>query len=344
MKILILDYVKSGGGGTVISDYIMNQIKLDQDNKWIHITSGSSIGNDKNIVNIDLPWIKKSKVHRIIFEKFYLKRIIKNNNPDLIFSLQNLGVLNFKKQQILYVHQALPFTFNNLKIKLPIKDSIKMFILKKILIKHIKNANYIVVQTNYMKDLISKYNENIIVSTPKIYNNKRNSHISTTNLIYPLNAQVYKRFDLVLKIGRILKSFNKSYQIQLTLNGNENKSISSFKRQIKMENLNIKFIGKKTKNELKDLYKNNNLLFTSEVESLGLPILEAINFNCKILAYSRPFVEELTCNYKDIYLFNEDNINETVIEFINGVNNIRGGDFPHTSILLDDLKKLKICD
>src|SRR5699024_884861 len=217
-----------------------------------------------------------------------------------------------------------------------------MFILKKILIKHIKNANYIVVQTNYMKDLISKYNENIIVSTPKIYNNKRNSHISTTNLIYPLNAQVYKRFDLVLKIGRILKSFNKSYQIQLTLNGNENKSISSFKRQIKMENLNIKFIGKKTKNELKDLYKNNNLLFTSEVESLGLPILEAINFNCKILAYSRPFVEELTFNYKDIYLFNEDNINETVIEFINGVNNIRGGDFPHTSILLDDLKKLKI--
>lgn len=344
MKILILDYVKSGGGGTVISDYIMNQIKLDQDNKWIHITSGSSIGNDKNIVNIDLPWIKKSKVHRIIFEKFYLKRIIKNNNPDLIFSLQNLGVLNFKKQQILYVHQALPFTFNNLKVKLPIKDSIKMFILKKILIKHIKNANYIVVQTNYMKDLISKYNENIIVSTPKIYNNKRNSHISTTNLIYPLNAQVYKRFDLVLKIGRILKSFNKSYQIQLTLNGNENKSISSFKRQIKMENLNIKFIGKKTKNELKDLYKNNNLLFTSEVESLGLPILEAINFNCKILAYSRPFVEELTFNYKDIYLFNEDNINETVIEFINGVNNIRGGDFPHTSILLDDLKKLKICD
>ncbi|MEB8121489.1 glycosyltransferase [Staphylococcus xylosus] len=344
MKILVLDYVKSNGGGTVISDYILNQLKCDQNNKWIHITSRNPLDREKKLINFDFPWIKKSKIHRLIFEKFYLTKFIKRTNPDLIFSLQNIGVLNFKKQQILYVHQALPFTFNNLHAPIPIKDSVKMFILKKVMIKHIKKANFVIVQTNYMKNLIKKYNENIIVSTPKIYIDKRKSHIPTTNLIYPVNAQSYKRFDLVLKIARTFKSINQSFKIQLTLNGDENKNIIFFKRQVLNENLNIEFIGKKTVEDLECLYERNNLLFTSEVESLGLPILEAIHYNCKILAYDRPFVKELTCNYKDIYLFNEDNINETVIEFIKDINNIRNGDFPYTSNLLEDLKDLKIFD
>ncbi|MFZ8102660.1 hypothetical protein ACO1GT_14045, partial [Staphylococcus arlettae] len=91
MKILVLDYVKSNGGGTVLSDYILNQLKCDQNNKWIHITSRNPLDREKKLINFDFPWIKKSKIHRLIFEKFYLTKFIKRTNPDLIFSLQNIG-------------------------------------------------------------------------------------------------------------------------------------------------------------------------------------------------------------------------------------------------------------
>ncbi len=344
MKIIILDYVKNSGGGSTISDYILEEVEKDLNNEWLHLTSRTPSGNDKNKSNIDIPWIKKSRIHRIVFEKIVLKRIIRDYNPDLILSAQNLGVANYSKKQVLYVHQALPFTFNNLKIKLSYKDSLKMYVLKKLMIKHIKKADYIIVQTKYMKELIVKHNENIIISTPKIYTDKYNMHKSTENFIYPVNSQNYKRFDLVLKISRIFKKLNKQYKIYLTLQGNENKNISNLKKIVIDENLSILFIGKQTKKEIEELYKSCNLLFTSEVESLGLPILEAIYFNCKILALNTPVVQELTKNYKDVYLFNEINIESTVLKFIENIEKYKGGEFAETNCLLNDMKDNKIID
>ncbi|TDM37810.1 glycosyltransferase, partial [Macrococcoides canis] len=106
-------------------------------------------------------------------------------------------------------------------------------------------------------------------------------------------------------------------------------------------NLPIEFIGKKSINELELLYKNNNLLFCSETESLGLPLIEAMHYGCRILALNTPFANELLKNYNNKEFFLENDFFEKFQSFIKNNGESEGLNI-NDEPLLEVLKKYKI--
>ncbi|TDM34100.1 hypothetical protein ETI11_11305, partial [Macrococcoides canis] len=223
MKILVLDYAREFGGGNTISNNIIEQIENDRDNEWLILTSKYSLNNKKNLYNLQIKNIKKSLFHRIFFEFIEMKNILKIYEPDLVFSLQNLSCKKFKGIQVVYLHQALPFSNQNNIYNRNLWKKYKYILNSKLIKNDLKKDHYVVVQTEYMKSLISKYKKNkTIVNKPKIFNSSPEIHSPTNNFIYPTNSEKYKRNDLAFKLAKYIKKKNIDSIIKITLKGDEN--------------------------------------------------------------------------------------------------------------------------
>ena len=66
---------------------------------------------------------------------------------------------------------------------------------------------------------------------------------------------------------------------------------------------------------MNELYKLNNLLFCSQVESLGLPLMEAAHYGCKIFAYETDVTKEVLKIINSKF-FNKSNIESKYKEFL----------------------------
>ena len=73
----------------------------------------------------------------------------------------------------------------------------------------------------------------------------------------------------------------------------------------------IKLIGKISYEKVLEYYKSSDLLvFPSYLETLGLPLLEAQQFNLKILAVNLPYSKEVLENYENVDFLDQKNILE----------------------------------
>ncbi|RCK54064.1 hypothetical protein TH25_01600 [Thalassospira profundimaris] len=117
-------------------------------------------------------------------------------------------------------------------------------------------------------------------------------------------------FSYHKNFSNIIKSFlsleDKSYQLIIT--GTPNKNFNFSKDDIELKN--VKFIGRVTDTELKNLYQHAKcLIYPSFSEGFGLPIIEAQKCQCPVIASDIPVFHEvggesiLYCNpfdYRDI--------------------------------------------
>lgn len=344
IKIVVLDYASVSGGAKVISRYFNKEILKDTENKWYVFTSALEYETNEYIKNLKFPWIKKSLIHRYYFEKFHAQKLLKEIKPDVIISLQNLKLNHSKIPHVLYIHQALPFYFGaKYKMSTNLLSTIKYKIMAKKLLNDTKEAKKIIVQTKFMKELIHKYNENVTSIIPNIFIEAPKNYEGDLNFFTPTNALAYKRLDFIVEISRALKNYNFKNEIYLTVRGNENKHIASIKETIEKEALPVKFLGNLTREEVIENYKNHALLFTSEVESLGLPLLEAMHYGTPIFSYQTDFSKELLENYEQKVFFDDLKIERTLIDFLRS-NHQKEGQNINSRSLLELLKTNKLID
>ncbi len=317
MKILVLDYASEYGGAKTISDYFNKEVLKDKHNEWLFITSKRRVYESKHVKGMTFPFIKYSILHRIYFEFVTLKRMIKKLQPDCIVSLLNYGVSGFSGKQILYVHQALAFINESYKQSDSMLKRLKMNILKKKIRKSVSDADCIIVQTNEMKKLVEPYNDQVQACQPKLFTSYPEVHDEAIHLFYPTNTENYKRFDLIVKVGQAIKKFQIPSYIQITLNGDETRSIKRMFKQCRKEKLPVRFIGSIDCLKMQTYYRSNHLLFTSEVESTGLPLIESMHYGAKILALKQAVTEELLEHYPHQFLFNDTNLEQQVLNFYN---------------------------
>lgn len=334
IKILVLDYASDKGGANRISEYINDEMLNDTKNHWLLITSVFQPIENSRVNNISVPWIKKSLLSRLWFEKVILPQIIKNFGPDVVFSLQNLKTKAFKGPQVVYLHQSLPFVNYPLKSKFNGIAKLKIKLLSRLIKKDVKTTDLILVQTQFMLDQVKKYNKNVVQVMPKLFNDHSDTTHTANDFIYPTSAQNYKRFDLVEQIAEMIKKKQLKMRILLTLEGNETENLVRLKQKTSAEKLPIEFIGYQDQKQLKELYKTHNLLFTSEIESLGLPLIEAMHFGCKILAYDIPVTREVLGDYPYKVLFQSEDIENSLQVFYKGLTTpSKGHDIESTSLL-----------
>lgn len=237
----------------------------------------------RGTVSILQTWLPNS-IYRFIELKFSTW-IFKNRPTMVLGDIPLRGI----KNQIVLVHQ--PNLIKPEINKYSSKD-LKYRILRYLFEKNLKYSKIVIVQTEIMaRDLIKSYPQ--IRSVIKIITHpgpefeginyeerkikKKLGH--KLILFYPSAAYPHKKHDFLKDLEEFmnLESISEPiFEIWLTLNEEEYKPYKNISF--------IKNLGRLTLKEIHNTYKEvDAMLFLSSLESLGLPLLEAMNYNLPII-------------------------------------------------------------
>lgn len=315
MNIVLIDVpAVTSGALTILMEYY-NYAKLDKENHWTFIVSKPILEPCNNITIIRKPWIKKSWIHRIVFDIFFAKKIINKQYPNHIISLQNTMYDVKAEKKILYLHQSLPFLEKQYSI-FHFKLWMNQKIISKFILKSLKISDEIIVQTNWMKEKCqSKYkidHHKIKVEKPhpiiKVSKKYDKNNMNTLQFFYPATPLVYKNHLDIVKAALLLKKQGiENYQIFFTIKGNENNYARKISKIVKKNNLPIIFLGNITLEQVYNFYSNSILLFPSLLESLGLPLMEAKLHFTPIIAAHTLFGHEVLEGYKNCFFYDLGN-------------------------------------
>lgn len=269
--------------------------------------------NEKIILNDNHDYKIIKKINNNFFYKlyFYLKIILTINKDTCLFSLSDLPV-PFVKNQILFVNQA------NLISPVINKYSSKsiIFIIKRLYFRiFIQKLNRIFVQSVHMKKcLIKTYRIqsnyinilNIpIQPTKERYTKKKESII---RLLYPANHYSYKNHKIITDM--LSDNSIKNLLIYFTATISEFQKFKNFKSIRRIDYYSYK-------NTYKIYNKFDGLIYPSRIESLGLPLQEALNFKIPILCSDLPYSRELLKEYG--YYFDQESktsLRNTILYFM----------------------------
>lgn len=332
MKIMVFDVPAVSGGALSILEEFYGEVKAYGDKRiqWLFVLSNPLLQETENIKVLRFPWIKNSWLHRLFFDQVFAPNIVKKYQPDRIFSMQNVIVPRTRTEQIIYVHQSLPFTNYKFSFRENRLFWIYQNILSKAIYKSIKSAKKIIVQTNWFKDACIErtgVNANKIkVVHPKININVNKRFTinrgSCSTFFYPSGAAYYKNHRLIVNACKIMKENNvNGYKVIFTLKGNESDHIDNLYREVKENNLPIDFIGSINREEVFHYYTKAVLVFPSYIETFGLPMLESKLHKGLVLAADTPFSHEILDGYENAHFFNSFN-SEELADLMKGV--IRG--------------------
>lgn len=308
MRIIVFDVAAHTSGALSILEEYYKKAVEDKSNKWLFVVSTPKFESTDNVTIVNYPWVKKSWIHRIYFELFVVKRIIKEFKADKLLSLQNIAVLDKNIKQTVYLHQPLPFV--NYKFKF--FEAPRLWFYQNIycilISKSMKIADEVIVQTTWMKKAVAekcKVNiEKIKVVSPKIDIDKDTGIVSNDiceenkSFFYPATPLIYKNHKTILEAMKILKDEGiDNYKVLFTFKGDENKLAKKLFSFAKKYQLPVDFIGYVSREEAFSLYKKSILLFPSYIETFGLPLLEAREIGSCVLASNTEFATEILEGY-----------------------------------------------
>lgn len=312
MNIMVFDVAAEGGGAlSVLIDYY-NEFCKDKQNTYIFVLSKPILEQNSNVKILNLPWIKQSWFHRLFFDVFTARLLVEKYKIEKIISLQNIIIPFLDVPQTVLVHNALPFS----EYKIKFSDSPKLWfyqnIIGSLIRQSCKKAEGIIVQTNWMKKKVIeqiKVNGNSIIVRPPVVKISSAGKFCDTSesrktFFYPAGAGIYKNHEVIVEACKKLKNENiDDYKIVFSLNGNENYNITRIKSIIDNENLPIHFVGILTKDQVFDFYQKSILLFSSNIETIGLPLLEAMAFNTPIIVADCEYSRNILMSYDKVSFF-----------------------------------------
>lgn len=310
-----------GGALSILTSFISEVAYKSNDDFFFYIFCSVDLTkfNTKNVKIILLDNVK-TNFQRLFWDYYGMKKWTKENkvNPNLIISLQNTSVKQFShKKQIIYLHQPLPYynqKWNPFK-----KSEQKLWFYKNIYSLFIQNSvknNLVIVQTNWMKEKVTKKHDipegDVYVIAPISSKSKKNNSVVnkkiTNDLVcgffYPCSEAQYKNHEILLEAVNILKNRNISdFVLEISISG-ESKYLRKLKKYIYQNNLNrnVKLIGRLEPDDVKDKYMQADcVLFPSYIETFGLPLLEAAELNLPIIASNLDYAKEVLKGYNKVY-------------------------------------------
>lgn len=315
MRILVYDVAAENGGAVTILNWFYSIHKNNKNNQYIYLIGNYKLESKDNITVINVPNVKKSWFHRLYFDFFGVKKYIKKYHIEYVLSLQNTIIPFAKMPQTVYVHNALPFSEYRYRILedkfLWIYQNLIGFIIK----KSIKKADKVIVQTNWMKDVIVKQikkpQETIEVKFPeiKVFNNIRYSPLNKCTFFYPANSSSFKNHIVILEASKLLYQRGiTNFRCVFTLNGNENELIKKIYEEAENLNMDYLWIGQQNQMEMAKWYAQSVLIFPSYIETIGLPICEAMSVGAPVLLSDCLYARDVADKYEnaEFFRFNDE--------------------------------------
>lgn len=314
MNILVYSVAADSGGALSVLMDFYKQFKEKKQNHYYFVVSTPRIEECDNITVLRFPEIKKGWGHRLLFEYIKAPQLVKKYNIDKVFTTTNTIIPFVNKEQVLFLQQCLPF----IEYRFSWRESKILWIYQNLIgyliIKSVKKANKVIVQTNWMKRVvacITKENVNKFhIKKTSIDSNmvkKFSGFQDVPIFFYPAGAFPYKNHILILKACKKLsEQYIFNYKVYFTLTGMENEYAKTLKNYVKKYNLPVEFIGIITRENVFNIYSRSVLLFPSFVETVGLPLIEAKAAGCQILAVNMAFSREILAQYPNAYLFDKE--------------------------------------
>ncbi|MEY8759771.1 glycosyltransferase [Chryseobacterium tongliaoense] len=228
--------------------------------------------------------------------KFYNKN---KNKFSKIFCLGNIPPhLPLKHTQVLmYLHSA---SYLNTGVQTTLKQKITQYVKNKIFYALLKNSNLWMVQTGYIQKLFQKKAGipthkikvlpffKSIEKSSEIINKEKNS------FFYPGTAEPHKNHKRLIDAFCIFYDQYKIGYLYLTVEERFKEIFDyiNLKKSQSYPIINLGYISNK-KDVGKAYYKAEYLVFPSLLESFGLPLIEAPEFNCKIIASKLDYVAQV---------------------------------------------------
>ena len=321
MTLIDAVYINSFGGKTIL-ELILG--KLINSRTSYHIIFDSRLeSNYLDILN--------DKDYTIIFsnhknrKNFYLKNISRFSS---ILCLANVPppIKTFVKTSIFFHNSLL---LNPLSHPISFKSRIINFI-KFNYIKYYNQNDYNwIVQTSYIYKLLR---ETLInsdqVSTFPIFEKKPDSYNLkkiTNDFVYVSSGVSHKNhIRLINAFIGAANNTHKDLKLHLTLNEEE------LPKYVFPKNLKIEFHGTLSIDMANELYSFCEFtIYPSLVESFGLPLIEATNYNCKVIASDLPYIHEIIKPSLTFDPYSTESIFNAILKAISE-------DLPKTKVLVEN--------
>lgn len=321
MNILVYNVAAEYAGALTILKQFHNEVVACQDKShtWYFVVSADVLEETDNVKVIRVPWIKKSWFHRWCYDKFCARKLIKQYNIDLVFSMQNMPIDGVKCPQVVYLHQSLQFS--------PVKYSffkkeerlywIRQNIICNLMRRALKKADSIIVQTKWMQEAtkkwLDKFDKKIQVVFPNVeieVNDEIQIEKERQLFIYPAGDGIHKNHQLIIKACEILSERDVPYRVFFTMTYDSNPYARDLYEQVEKKKLNIEFVGLLSNDEIMKLYRKATLVFPSYIETFGLPLLEAKLSNGMILCSDLPFAHEILDDYDNVKFFDVNDVKQ----------------------------------
>jgi glycosyltransferase involved in cell wall biosynthesis len=195
--------------------------------------------------------------------------------------------------------------------------TIKNWIKKRYIITKTNKSYDWCVQTELMKKKLNYFYgiENKKIHVYPIFDSNKIINTKTNNtFIYVCNSSKHKNhkrlMDAFIKAAKKIKD---KIHLKLTLSKDDFIK-SEYNRENIPSNLIIENIGIVGKEKLSNLYLESKfLIFPSLNESLGLPLIEAVNRGCFIIASDKEYVKEVVHPSIVFNPYSSDSISEAIV-------------------------------
>lgn len=313
-KILIYDVAAEKFGAERILEIFVSLYPIDQYQTHIMLgRSGYRAPDDKTRV-IKLPWVKKSWLHRLYCDLVYAPEYIRKHHIDEIISLQNMAVPFCRVKQTVYVQNCIPFS--EYRVGLATDPFVWFYknVIGRWTVYSLKYASHIIVQTEWMKKLVKIKTgtdaDRISVKRvmiPDYQRRKRRTYRKKTVFFYPAAAYQYKNHQMILEALINWRHLNQENferaAVIFTISENENRYARHLSKIVRQYHLPVKFSGRQNQDRMAELYAASVLLFPSHMETVGLPLLEAQQSGCRIIAADYEYARESIGSYDKAVFF-----------------------------------------
>ena len=326
MKLLVNAIaLRTGGPLSVLRILVSDINKLDTSVSGVLIVDSrtndyiSSLISNSNFRVLSLSWPNKNWACKLFFEYIWLYFYTLRFSFDSYLSLGDVNSLVSVPNRFTYCHNPSPFmSLRPLDLFFAPGSFLYAVFSKAVLLFNSGNCTSIV-QTKWMATALRAFHyRSIHLLAPSIFTHPPSSlYAAPASLdsdfvsfveslppffaIYPCVPRCHKAVEDA--IGIVTRSGLPSIQLVLTISGTENR-YSRFLYKKYSHVSSIRFFRFLSRDELIHLYSKSSLMiFTSRIETLGLPLYEYMQFMKPILAPNHPYATEALSSYSLAHIY-----------------------------------------
>ncbi|WP_288937925.1 glycosyltransferase [uncultured Sphingomonas sp.] len=296
-----------GGPLTVLRDCLSAARScLHADTEIIALVHRAQLIDVPGIRLIEYPDAKSSWFRRIVLEYRDFRVLSRELRPDFWLSLHDVSPrLDNGVRQAVYCHNPVPFfrpSIQDVRLDptlLAFRLAYRFFYRFNI---H-SNAAVVVQQEWLRTEFVRRFGAaRVIVAHPDVTDLPAPAHAArdpeTLSLLYPTVPRGFKNIELLCEAIRLLPpGLQRRPELVVTIDGTEN-SYARFVVDRYGDLPGMRFVGRQSRAEMARRYAEADaLLFPSRLETWGLPITEAKQFDLPMIVAEQRYARETVGNY-----------------------------------------------